>query len=673
MRSSAAQAILAAICVTALGRAQPAQPPSAPAAPVAAPPTPSLPSSTPPISHDPSRAEGVRAYHDALARRRLGAQDALNLDEVKARLAVAEQMRQDGRVDEAIAKLTELVEHPRFDAFADYEDARAAVYVLGDALAAAGAFEPARAYLGKSIVAKGAWQGNATYARRAVRRLVEIAQETQAYAAGIEDLRDVPPTAPDEMKGEVLYLTGRAREAAGDPDGALAAYAQVARTSRWWSQATYLQGLVLVERGKLKEGEALFCKVADPKRQDKSAPVFADERFFGIRDLARLALGRLAHEQERFDDARYYYYLVPRDSDHLAEALYEAATTRYEKKDYDGARELLDDLMKLKIHHRYEDEAQILDAYIDLARCRFPEADKKLIAFVERYEPVRDATRRVSESDRSMEALLAAARTGSDAGGAEVGGATIKPEAMRAVAALVRLDPAYGAIVRKRAALEREASGLRLALGQIDDMQRALATGGGVRPTVTEQGDPLERSREARAALDAAKQQLADVEASHAPPDRIAPLRQEITTLEAQVVEAERSSTAREQQVAASGTDLPDLLRADAARASQLSQQADVARREIAAHEAALAKDTLRRLDLRLSRLLRRARLGRIESVLGRKRALEVEIEAINNGYLPQSAVDSLNAAIYLQDNEEYWPFEGDDWPDEFVGGEGLR
>ena len=86
--------------------------------------------------------------------------------------------------------------------------------------------------------------------------------------------------------------------------------------------------------------------------------------------------------------------------------------------------------------------------------------------------------------------------------------------------------------------------------------------------------------------------------------------------------------------------------------------------------ETALAKDALRRLDLRLSRLLRRARLGRIESILGRKRALEVEVEAIRLGYLPQDAVDSLDAARFLEDNEEYWPFEGDDWPDEYVGSE---
>jgi hypothetical protein len=126
--------------------------------------------------------------------------------------------------------------------------------------------------------------------------------------------------------------------------------------------------------------------------------------------------------------------------------------------------------------------------------------------------------------------------------------------------------------------------------------------------------------------------------------------------------------------VAAGGvTDLGDLLHSDGTLAAQLLSSVDGARRELAKSESALAKDALRRFDLRLSRLLRRARLGRIESVLGRKRALEVEIEAINDGILPGSALDSIDAARYLKDNEEYWPFEGDDWRDEFVGSEARK
>ena len=675
--SLATRIAIVALGVSAWAGAEPVTPlpvptPPAPttAAPSATPIAP--PAAAPAAPSDPTGGSGMRAYHAALARRRLGSNDTFSLDDLRTRLTEAEALRAVGRTDEAIAKLTENIEHPRFEAFAENDEGRAALVALGDALAAAGAFEPARAYLRRVLGMRGAWDGNATASRRAVRRLVEIALESQNLAGGLDDLKGLPSTLPEEASGEVSYLTGRAREAAGDPSAALAAYAQVTQRSRFWSQAIYLQGLLQVENGKLKEGENLFCKVADPKRQDKTTPVFADERFFAVRDLARLALGRIAHEQLRFDDARYYYYLVPRDSARLAEALYESATTRYEKKDYDGARELLDELNGLGIHHRYEDEAHVLDAYIDLARCKFEDADKKLVSFVAKYEPVRDAARRVSENDRAMALLLTSARTGSDAGRAEAGPVNVTPDAMRTVAVLIRLDPAYGAVIRKRAALDHEVSGLRQASGAIGDMQRSLATNGGVRPTAEGEGDPKERAAEVRAAIDGVRRELGDLEASHAPADRIAALRAEATALEARLTDATTATGAADAAAAATATDLPDLLRNDAAAGSTLAASAEVAKKELALAETSLAKDTLKRLDLRLSRLLRRARLGRIESVLGRKRALEVEIEAIHNGFLPQSAVDSLDAARYLQDNEEYWPFEGDDWPDEFLGGEGL-
>lgn len=622
---------------------------------------------------DATRGGGMRAYHDAMARRRLGSADPIRVEQLAERVAEAEALVSSGRHEEAIAKMTEVVEHPKFDLVSETQEGRAALYLLGHALASAGIHDSARAYLKKSIAQKGAWEQYGPYARRAVRRLVEIALETRDYQAGLKDLESVPPTAPAEIRGELAYVTGKAKEAAGDPDGALVAYAQVPQTSRFWSQATYLSGIVQVERGRLKEGENLFCKVADPKRQDRTTPVFADERFFAVRDLARLALGRVAHEQSRFDDARYYYYLVPRDSDRLGEALYEAATTRYEKKDYEGARELLDDLVALKTHHRYEDEARILDAYIDLALCRFPAADKKLVAFLRAYEPVRDAARRLGNSERGTRALLAAARSGADAGGGDAAGASVTPDQLRAVAALVRVDPLYGEVSRKRAVLERESSGLRLASITLGDMQRSLATTGGVRPQIEDKGDPYEKAQDARAALDGVRRQLDDLEQAKAGADKIAPLRKELADLESRLGSGSPAVAEAAAAQAGAGADLPDLIRHDMAHAASLTRELEGVRAELGAAETALAKDALRRLDLRLSRLLRRARLGRIESVLGKKRALEVEIEAINAGYLPKDALDSLDAARYLRDSEEYWPFEGDDWPDEFVGSEGLK
>jgi hypothetical protein len=408
--------------------------------------------------------------------------------------------------------------------------------------------------------------------------------------------------------------------------------------------------------------------VADPKRSAATTPYFADEKFFAVRDLARLGLGRIAHEQRRNDDARYYYYLVPRDSDRLAEALYEAATTRYEKKDYEDARELLDELAALGVHNRYEDEAWVLSAWIDLARCKFADADRQLVEFLKRYEPVRDAARRIGESDASTQRLLAAVHSGTDAGGAEIGGTS--PDVVRAIAVLVRVDPAYDRVLRRRAVLEREASGLVAASSALGDMQRTIATNGGVRPSAELGDDDAAKAAQARAAVAGIEHEIADIEAARAPGDKIAPLRDQLAALQTQVKVAGSGGGQSATGGPATGADLPDLLRSDASAVGDLQTRIATERKNLADSESALAKDALHRLDLRLSRLLRRARLGRIESILGRKRALEVEVEAIRLGYLPQDAVDSLEAARYLEDNEEYWPFEGDDWPDEYVGGE---
>jgi tetratricopeptide (TPR) repeat protein len=650
-------------------------PPAATPSPAGAPPA-TTRSPAPNANDAGTFAAVLRAYHSALAARHLGVQE-LRREEIAARVAEAEQWTAAGRVDEAIARLVPVVEDPEFDNFADSEEGRAAVFRLGDALATAGVSDPARGYLRRILDANGtksAWDAGravappAIWARRAVRRLVDIALETEQYDLVLADLKSVPDTAPEEVRGEVAYVEGRAKEASGDPDGALAAYGRVTQRCRFWASATYLSALIHVERGRYQQGENLLCKVADPKRIASTTPVFADERFFAVRDLARLGLGRIAHEQGRNDDARYYYYLVPQDSDRLAEALYEAATTRYEKKDYDGARDLLDELGALRIHHRYEDEAWVLDAWVDLARCRFADADKKLVTFLAQYEPVRDGARRIGQSDASTGRLLAAVHAGTDAAGAEIGGVT--PEVVRAIAALVRLDPAYDRVVRRRGVLEREASGLSLAMASVNDMQRALATNGGVRPAVELGEDDARKADDARQAILGVERQIADLEAAHAAPDAIAPLRHDLADLRGRLEAGGPNGGASAPSGVAAGADLPDLLGADAAQVGALQARIAAMRKILGDQETALARDALHRLDLRLSRLLRRARLGRIESVLGRKRALEVEVEAIRLGYLPQDAVDSLDAARYLEDNEEYWPFEGDDWPDEYVGGE---
>ena len=151
-------------------------------------------------------------------------------------------------------------------------------------------------------------------------------------------------------------------------------------------------------------------------------------------------------------------------------------------------------------------------------------------------------------------------------------------------------------------------------------------------------------------------------------------MRQDLAALEVQA-RAARAAGGGPLEATATGPsgELEDLLAAERTRATELWGKAVTLREEVEKQQLALAKDAFERVDKRLTRLLRRARLGRVETVLGKKRSLELEVDALSQGLLPQTIVDSLDAARHLGDDEEYWPFEGEDWEDEYVGGERAR
>jgi hypothetical protein len=608
------------------------------------------------------------AYQKALEKRRLAPTAPLSAQRLREELAVIEEKLVAGRRDEAIGELVYLVESPRFVPFQTSPEGKTARFLLGDALGRAGAHELARGYLGALL----AGDPNDPAYRQAVRTLVDLGLESDRPRVFLSDLEKVPPAAGDEIRGDIAYLAGRAFELEKKPEAALAEYAKVKERSRFWAQATYLSGVVEVERKNYREGERLFCRLADPKKTPRQAALFGGGDFFRVRDLARLGLGRVAHEQYRFDDARYYYYLVPQDSERLPEALYETATTRYEAKDYDGARQSMDDLRRVATNHPYEDEAWILDAYIDLAVCRFPQADKKLSEFLKRYEPVRNAARRLATDDQAMKRLTETLRTGGDPASAGLG---VPDATARALGSLLRVDSGYGRATLRLAELDYQVNGLLHAMSDLDEARRRMASPKDVAPQAAGPMGKSDAEQLARveSQLAEVRRLLRQAEAKGRAKNDLDPLRQELAALEVRA-RAARAATGRPLEAAAGPSgELEDLLASERTRATELWGKAVLLREQVEKQQVALAKDAFERVDKRLTRLLRRARLGRVETVLGKKRSLELEVEALSQGLLPQTIVDSLDAARHLRDDEEYWPYEGEDWEDEYVGGEGVR
>ena len=117
---------------------------------------------------------------------------------------------------------------------------------------------------------------------------------------------------------------------------------------------------------------------------------------------------------------------------------------------------------------------------------------------------------------------------------------------------------------------------------------------------------------------------------------------------------------------AASGDDFEALLSGDIEMARRLPSRVEATRGRMvdAANETAIASlQTLRR---RLGASLRRARIGRIDAVMGSKRRIEIQIESLAAGRFPPELQDPLAIQGLLRDDEEYWPFEGEYWQDEF-------
>jgi hypothetical protein len=214
-------------------------------------------------------------------------------------------------------------------------------------------------------------------------------------------------------------------------------------------------------------------------------------------------------------------------------------------------------------------------------------------------------------------------------------------------------------------------------MGDLDNASQRLASPKSLRPQSSEalgQTD-LDKVERIEGQIAELKRLLREAErASNGKPSAdLDGLKKELEGLQIRARAARAALPSKIGTIGPKGEDLAGLLAADRERATLLYNEAQKLRVAVEAQELALARDTLTRLDRRLSRLLRRARLGRIETVLGKKRSLEIEVEALSQGLLPQTIIDSLDAARYLSDDEEYWPFEGEDWSDEYVGGENLK
>ncbi|WP_428261828.1 hypothetical protein [Haliangium sp.] len=652
----------------------------------------------------------ISDYYDALEEMGLLDVETGTRDSLRVELRAAEAMLQSGASVDAAVALYAIVESPRYAAFEDFIEYHNAEYDLIVALAAVGAYDSALRYLERGL-ARGT---DTMYFEAGHRRAIDIALETRDYAGVLAMLERVTADmeVPAEARGEQAYLQARIGYANGDLEGAAEGLAEVDEKSRLYSSSVYLRGVIRTRQGQFEQAAEALCKVADLPDDDPMAFV-VDDRYYTIKDLARLGLGRIAHEQGEYDDAYYHYFQIPDDSDRLPEALFEAAWSMYQKRDLDAARDLLDELFAAFPGAPQIPEARLLAGYIELADCRFDDAQAYYDRVVNELQPVvdeierirRDPARRRLLFDRAIErwraeradptrSVAARAPASSVAGGDASGEGSGEDEGAEAtvadapppadqVLAYLRLDPKFLRLHEAVRGLRRAAGdaphGVRTWTGlgrQVGDTRvRAVASEATIEQEDAADANALvEDVRRLSEELARARAELTRGEREGTlPADAAQAERQRLNTLSRRVAELERratrAATAADAAIeAGAAPSLRTMIRADLGRARRLAQASRALDSRLEAAADRLAQQAIDRLYGDIRRVLDKAKLGKIDAVIGQKRRLDIEVSDLAAGRFPAELTGRLWEEGLIGDDEEFWPFEGEYWADEYEG-----
>jgi TolA-binding protein len=633
----------------------------------------------------PAKAEAsddpLAKYFAELERMKLIDVETGTIDSLRRELGIAEGLLRDGAFTNAAVALYAIVKSPRYEAFRDnFVEYQNAEYDLAVALARSGAYGAAMDVV-EQVLRRGP---AAPYWGPAHRRAVDIAIETRDHAGVLARLESIKLSEPipTNAAGERSYLRGRALYDSGKLAEAEGELTLISKKSRLYSSAVYLRGVVRARRGELKGAAEAMCEISATADNDKFTFV-VDDRYFTIKDLARLGLGRIAHEQGEYDDAYYHYFQIPDDSAYLPDALFEAAWSMYQKRELATSRDLVHEFLKTFPSSPLWPEASLLAGYVELADCKFTESQQWYDKLVEKLQPVTNEIERIRKDPEERKQLFAKALTRfhevKDQSAVKATAATPFDDAV----ALLRLDPKFlrlddavvgaheladGAsqVVRQwqnlgsqvgetkvaKVAAEKtlEQEQLADANALVEDLRRLA------QQTIAQRGEIARAKREGTMPGDAAKEELERLD-------------QVLAKIEATQAGAVAAADKAAQAVAAQATSgLRPLIEADVAEARRLDKASHALAAKLQTAGDKLAQQAVEHLYDDTRKVLDKAKLGKVDAVIGQKRKLDIEVQDLAAGRFPEELIGRLWNAGMIGDDEEYWPFQGEFWADEYEG-----
>ena len=110
------------------------------------------------------------------------------------------------------------------------------------------------------------------------------------------------------------------------------------------------------------------------------------------------------------------------------------------------------------------------------------------------------------------------------------------------------------------------------------------------------------------------------------------------------------------------------LLQADLGEARRLDRSSHALLQKLEDAGDKLAQGQIERLFNETRRVLDKAKLGKVDAVIGQKRKLDIEVQDLAAGRFPEELIGKLWNAGMIGDDEEYWPWQGEYWADEYAG-----
>jgi hypothetical protein len=629
--------------------------------------------------------DALARYYAALDALRLVDVESASVATLRRDLGQAEDLLKAGTFANAAVALYAIVRSPRYAAFRDFVEYQNAEYDLGVALARAGSYGAALDAL-EAVLRRGP---AATYWGPAHRRAIDVALETRDHAGVLARLEAIPArdAIPPSAAGERAYLRGRVAYDRGKLADAEAELTTVSKRSRLYSSAVYLRGVIRARRGEYRGSAEAMCEIAATADDDKLTFV-VDERYFTIKDLARLGLGRIAHEQGEYDDAYYHYFQIPEDSTYLPDALFEASWSMYQKRELATARDLVRELLREFPSSPLWPEASLLAGYVELADCKFTDSQRWYDQLVARLQPIVDTIDQIRRDRQLRDQLFGTAiqrfrQAKQLEPGAPAAVAVAPRTALDEALALLRLDPRFvrlsDAVVGTRE-LAREAGTTARAWQALSTQLGAEGVAAqSARPTAADEQradtgalvDDLrrlgEQLAEARAEVARGRREgrapRADADAELARLDQL--VARQRAALAAATMAADRAASAAGGRAP---TSIRPLLEADLGEARRLDRAAHDLADKLEQAGDRLAQGAIERLHLEARRVLDKAKLGKIDAVIGQKRKLDIEVQDLAAGRFPEELVGRMWNASMIGDDEELWPWQGEYWADEYEG-----